>query len=107
MKWRSFLYRGSQNNHSTAGYILALTCMLPDKIDLPLCFFFFVLFFGFSVICEAAASVKKKHISSLCERCRERAGSCRLGGSGSQVIIATPTDRWNEAGLKRGGNQFD
>lgn len=35
MKWKSFfLYRSSQNNHSTAGYILAMTCMLPDKIDL-------------------------------------------------------------------------
>ena len=39
-----FLYRSSQNNHSTAGYILAMTCMLPDKIDLlfvPLVIFFF------------------------------------------------------------------
>ena len=38
-----FLYRSSQNNHSTAGYILAMTCMLPDKIDLlfvPLVIFF-------------------------------------------------------------------
>lgn len=30
----SFFNRNSQNNHRTAGYFLALTCVVPDKIDL-------------------------------------------------------------------------
>lgn len=35
LKWESFfLYRNSQNNHHTAGYFLALPCVVPDKIAL-------------------------------------------------------------------------